>query len=216
MNIENAKIAIDKMASFLPEHILNDLYKDHESTAHIILKDDNKVVFSIVFNNGDKRILTVTIKRHEIDVHYNGTMQIFSQLITADFYSDVLNVLFLENLKSETHNEAVTVKSSVIKTSLNTKGNTNMTTLNNITFGLNVVTKYSNGKIIATMKHGSDSKTTVKMSYDHSLNTGENHYTACLLCLEKVKKQDEKEFSVLSYSYNEKDDGYSFTCKRIV
>lgn len=92
-----------------------------------------------------------------------------------------------------------------------------MNTLNfdNITFGLNVVTKYSNGKIIATMKHGNDIKTTVKMSYDHSLNTGENHYTACLLCLEKVKKQDEKEFSVFCYSYNEKDDGYSFTCKRI-
>ena len=93
-----------------------------------------------------------------------------------------------------------------------------MNTLNfdTITFGLNVVTKYSNGKIIATMKHGNDIKTTVKMSYDHSLNTGENHYAACLLCLEKVNKQDEKEFSVLSYSYNEKDDGYSFTCKRTV
>ncbi len=82
-----------------------------------------------------------------------------------------------------------------------------------LTFGLNVVTKYSNGKITATMKHGNDIKTTVKMSYDHSLNTGENHYTACLLCLDKVKQQDTKEFSVLSYSYSEKDDGYSFTCK---
>ena len=87
---------------------------------------------------------------------------------------------------------------------------------NALTFGLNVVTKYSNGKIIATMKHGNDLKTSVKMSYDHSLNTGENHYKACLLCLDKVKQQDEKEFSVLCYSYNEKDDGYSFTCKRTV
>ena len=93
-----------------------------------------------------------------------------------------------------------------------------MNTLNfdNITFGLNVVTKYSNGKITATMRHGNDEKTSVKMSYDHSLNTGENHHAACLLCLEKVKQQDEKEFSVLCYSYNEKDDGYSFTCKRTV
>ena len=74
---------------------------------------------------------------------------------------------------------------------------------------------YSQYKIIATIKHG-NIKTTVKMSYDHSLNTGENHYTACLLCLDKVKKQDEKDFSVLCYSYNEKNDGYSFTCKRIV
>ena len=91
-----------------------------------------------------------------------------------------------------------------------------MNTLDSITFGLNVVTKYSNDKIIATMKHGNGIKTTIKMSYDRGLRPGENHRTACLLCLEKVKKQDEKEFSVLSYSYNEKDDGYSFTCKRTV
>lgn len=107
MNIENAKISIDKMASFLPEWLLNDIYKDHNATANIISKDDSKVVFSIVFNNGDKRILTVTITRHEIDVHYNGTMQIFSRLITADFYSDVLNVLFPENLKSDTVKKAI-------------------------------------------------------------------------------------------------------------
>ena len=87
---------------------------------------------------------------------------------------------------------------------------------NALTFGLNVVTKYSNGKITATMRHGNDIKTTVKMSYNHSLNTGENHYTACLLCLDKVKQQDEKDFEVLCYSYNEKDDGYSFTCQRTV
>ena len=91
-----------------------------------------------------------------------------------------------------------------------------MNTLDSITFGLNVVTKYSNGKIIATMKHGNNIKTTFKMSYNHCLNTGENHYNACLLCLDKVKQQDTKEFSVLSYSYNENDDGYSFTCKRVV
>ena len=92
----------------------------------------------------------------------------------------------------------------------------NTLNFNSITFGLNVVTKYSNGKIIATMIHGNNIKTTIKMPYNHSLNTGENHFTACLLCLEKVKHQGEKEFSVLCYSYNEKDDGYSFTCKRIV
>ena len=92
----------------------------------------------------------------------------------------------------------------------------NTSNFNTLTFGLNVVTKYSNGKIIATMKHGNDIKTSVKMSYDHSLNTGENHYKACLLCLDKVNKQDGKVFTVLSYSYNEKDDGYSFTCKRTV
>ena len=67
-----------------------------------------------------------------------------------------------------------------------------MNTLDSITFGLNVVTKYSNGKIIATMKHRNDEKTTVKMSYDHSLDTGENHFTACLLCLEKVNNKTKK------------------------
>ena len=89
-----------------------------------------------------------------------------------------------------------------------------MKNFNELSFGLNVVTKYSNGKITATIKHGSDVKTTVKMSYNHSLNSGENHYAACLLCLDKVKQQHEKEFGVLNYSYNEKDDGYSFTCQR--
>lgn len=91
-----------------------------------------------------------------------------------------------------------------------------MTNFNDLNFGLNVVTKYSNGKITATMKHGMESKTMVKMSYDHSLNTGENHYKACLLCLDEVKKQHEKDFNVISYSYNEKDDGYSFTCQRTI
>ena len=89
-----------------------------------------------------------------------------------------------------------------------------MKNFSELSFGLNVVTKDNNGKITATIKHGSDVKTTVKMSYDHSLNTGENHYTACLLCLDKVNQQDEKDFDVLIYSYNEKDDGYSFTCHR--
>ena len=91
----------------------------------------------------------------------------------------------------------------------------NISDFNNLTFGLNVVTKYNNGKITATMKHGNDIKTSIKMSYDHGLSTGENHYKACLLCLDKISKQDEKEFNVMSYSYNEKDNGYSFTCKRV-
>ena len=96
MNIESAKIAIDKMASFLPEHVLNDLYKDHDAVAHIISKETDKLVFSVVFNNGEKRILTITVKRHEVNVHYNGTMQVFSKLITVEFFNDVLKVLFPE------------------------------------------------------------------------------------------------------------------------
>ena len=112
MNIENAKIAIDKMSAFLPDYILNDLYKDHNATAHNIFKDDSKAVFSVIFDDGEKRILTVTVKRnvgaddvrlhrHEISVHYNGNMQVFSKLITAKFYSDIINVLFpVENEKA--------------------------------------------------------------------------------------------------------------------
>ena len=83
-----------------------------------------------------------------------------------------------------------------------------------LNFGLNVVTKYSNGKITATIKHGNDSKTVIRVSYDHALNTGENHFKACLTCLEKVNQQENKIFETICYSYNEKDDGYSFTCKR--
>ena len=107
MNIESAKIAIDKMASFLPEHVLNDLYKDHNAVAHIISKETDKLVFSVVFNNGEKRILTITVKRHEVNVHYNGTMQVFSKLITVEFFNDVLKVLFPEELKMDTVKKAI-------------------------------------------------------------------------------------------------------------
>lgn len=94
MNIDRAKIAIDKMVSFLPEFILDDLYKDQNATAEIVAEDTKRVVFSVVFNdNKEKRILTVSVKRHEINVHYNGTMQVFSQLITTDFYNDVLSTI---------------------------------------------------------------------------------------------------------------------------
>lgn len=106
MYIESAKIAIDKMASFLPEWLLNDLYKDHNATAHIISKDADKLVFSVIFNNGEKRILTVTVKKSEINVHYNGTMQVFSKLITVEFFNDVLNMLHPE-VKTEKECEMI-------------------------------------------------------------------------------------------------------------
>ena len=106
MNIESAKIAIDKMASFLPEHVLNDLYKDHDAVAHIISKETDKLVFSVIFNNGDKRILTITVKRNEINVHYNNTMQVFSKLITVEFFNAVLNVL-LPEVETDTVKKAI-------------------------------------------------------------------------------------------------------------
>jgi hypothetical protein len=89
-----------------------------------------------------------------------------------------------------------------------------MLAFHSLNFGLNVVTKYSNGKIIATMKHGNDLKTVIRVSYDHTLSTGENHFKACLVCLDKVNQQENKFFEPICYSYNEKNDGYSFTCNR--
>lgn len=95
MNIELAKIAIDKMAFFIPEDVLSDLYKDHDATAEILAQDESRTVFSIVYHDKkDKRILSVTVKHNEINVHYNGTMQVFSHRIDESFYNDVLNVLF--------------------------------------------------------------------------------------------------------------------------
>ena len=95
MNIERAKIAIDKMAFFIPEDVLNDLYKDHDATVEVLVQDENRIVFSIVYHDKkDKRILSITVKRNEINVHYNGTMQVFSHRIDESFYNDVLNVLF--------------------------------------------------------------------------------------------------------------------------
>lgn len=101
-------------------------------------------------------------------------------------------------------------------TTSNNTVNTISAQLDALTFGLNVVTKYTNNKITATLKHGGDIKTTAKVSYDYAMNSNENHLNACLVCLEKVLKEHDKTFAVISYSYNEKDDGYSFTCTRIL
>ena len=90
-----------------------------------------------------------------------------------------------------------------------------MKTLNDILFGLPVTTAYSNGKITATLKHGNDTKTRKRVSYNHSLNQNENHYTACLAVLEKVKTEEGKDFEVIAYTYSEKDTGYTFTCRRV-
>ena len=83
-------------------------------------------------------------------------------------------------------------------------------------FGLSVITKYSGGKITAKIKHGNDVKVSVRVSYDHDLNTNENHIYSALVLLEKVKAEHGKEFVIEMSSYNEKDDGYTFTTKRIV
>ena len=82
-------------------------------------------------------------------------------------------------------------------------------------FGLSVITKYSGGKITAKIKHGNDTKVSIRVSYDCSLSTGENHMYAALVLLEKVKVEHEKEFTIVMSSYNEKDDGYTFTTQRI-
>ena len=83
-------------------------------------------------------------------------------------------------------------------------------------FGLSVITKYSGGKITAKMTHGNGVKVSVRVSYDCGLSTGENHIHAALVLLEKVKVGHGKEFAIVMSSYNEKDDGYTFTTQRIV
>ena len=85
-----------------------------------------------------------------------------------------------------------------------------------VPFGLSVITKYSGGKITAKMVHGNGEKVSVRVSYDCGLSTGENHMHAALVLLEKVKVEHEKEFTIVMSSYNEKDDGYTFTTQRIV
>ena len=83
-------------------------------------------------------------------------------------------------------------------------------------FGLSVITKYSGGKITTKMTHGNGVKVSVRVIYDCSLSTGENHIYAALVLLEKVKAEHGKEFTIEMSSYNEKDDGYTFITQRIV
>lgn len=92
-----------------------------------------------------------------------------------------------------------------------------MKNLNEIEFGLSVVTAYNgnSGKISGTMKHGSGLRTKAFSNYDHALNTGDNHYQAAIACLNKVIHEHDKQFEIIAYSYNEKDTGYTFICKRI-
>ena len=92
-----------------------------------------------------------------------------------------------------------------------------MKALNDIQFGLTVITAYhgTSGKISGIMKHGADLKTKVFSNYDHALNTADNHYQAATACLNKVMHEHDKKFEIVAYSYNEKDTGYLFICKRI-
>lgn len=82
-------------------------------------------------------------------------------------------------------------------------------------FGLAVITAYSNGKIAAKIKHGSDDKTFVKVSYDHAMSSTENHFNAAVKCLDKLLADHNKQFEIVYYTYSEKDTGYSFIVKRV-
>lgn len=92
-----------------------------------------------------------------------------------------------------------------------------MKNLDQIEFGLSVVTAYhgTSGKISGTMKHGMELKTKAFSNYDHALNSADNHYQAATACLNKVMHEHNKQFEIIAYSYNEKDTGYTFICKRI-
>lgn len=84
----------------------------------------------------------------------------------------------------------------------------------NLPFGLSIITKYSCNTVTATLKHGDNILTKVKVSYNCQLNTGDAHLQAALKCLEKVKAEHDKEFEIVYYSYNEKDTGYCFIINR--
>lgn len=92
-----------------------------------------------------------------------------------------------------------------------------MKSLDQIEFCLSVVTAYhgTSGKVSGTMKHGIELKTKAFSNYDHALNTADNHYQAAIACLNKVMNDHNKQFEIIAYSYNEKDTGYTFICKRI-
>jgi len=92
-----------------------------------------------------------------------------------------------------------------------------MKSLDQIEFGLSVVTAYhgTSGKISGTMKHGIELKTKAFSNYDHALSAADNHHQAATACLNKVMNDHNKKFEIIAYSYNEKDTGYSFICKRI-
>ena len=82
-------------------------------------------------------------------------------------------------------------------------------------FGLAVITAYNNGKITAKIKHGSDDKTSVKVSYDHAMSGTENNFNAAVTCLDKLLADHNKKFEIVYYTYSEKDTGYAFIVKRI-
>lgn len=84
----------------------------------------------------------------------------------------------------------------------------------NLPFGLSIITKYSCNSVTATLKHGCDTVTKVKVSYNCQLNASDAHLQAALKCLEKVKAEHDKEFEIVYYSYNEKDTGYCFIINR--
>lgn len=83
-------------------------------------------------------------------------------------------------------------------------------------FGLSIITKYSNGKITAKIVHGNNQKVSIRVSYDHGLNTNENHIYAALVLIEKMNIEHGKIFEIKAVSYNEKDDGYSFLTERSI
>lgn len=115
MNIENATNVLFRLTSFFPADLLVDIVADKNATADIISNTENKTVFSIVYNDerNNKRIITVTMQaknkdsdvrfhRYMIDVHYNGNGKVYSSLVSAEAYAELISVLFpCENVASE-------------------------------------------------------------------------------------------------------------------
>ena len=102
MNIKNAKIVINKMASFVPSQVLNDFSDEQCVIYHTIKKDADQVVFQLRSNDTtitvivarDAKPYDFSERKHYVKVHYNGHIRTFTQAVDAEFYNDVLITLF--------------------------------------------------------------------------------------------------------------------------
>jgi hypothetical protein len=102
MNITNAKMVIGKMSSFVPSQVLNDFENEQGVIYHTIKQDEDQVVFQLRSNDTtltvnmsrDAKPYDFSERKHNITVHYNGHIRIFTQSVDAEFYNDVLDALF--------------------------------------------------------------------------------------------------------------------------
>lgn len=85
----------------------------------------------------------------------------------------------------------------------------------NLPFNLSVVTKYSNGKITASMYPLIEVKESVRVEYKCALSGNENHLVSVVKLLEKIEVKHGKKYTVIGYTYNEKNTGYIYLVQEV-